>query len=71
MKTLICDCNKTMDLDPRALGATLNERLTLHSSLCRREAGSFLQALQTGDGVVVACTQEQRQFAEQALPERL
>lgn len=66
MKTLICDCNKTMDLDPRALGATLNERLTLHSSLCRREAGSFLQALQTGDGVVVACTQEQRLFGELA-----
>lgn len=66
MKTLICDCNKTMALDPRAIGAVLNEKLTLHSSLCRREAGAFLQAVKAGDGVVVACTQEKRLFGELA-----
>ncbi|MEO7941266.1 MAG: 4Fe-4S ferredoxin, partial [Burkholderiaceae bacterium] len=68
MKTLICDCNKTMELDPRAIGATLNEKLALHSSLCRREAGSFLRAMQAsdGDGLVIACTQEQRLFGELA-----
>ena len=66
MKTLICDCNKTMSLDPRAIGGVLNEKLTLHSSLCRREAGAFLQAVQAGDGVVVACTQEKRLFGELA-----
>lgn len=64
MPTLICDCNKTMPLEPRALGAVLNETLTLHSTLCRREAGAFEQALAQGDQVVVACTQESRLFGE-------
>ncbi|WPC66052.1 4Fe-4S binding protein [Rhodoferax ferrireducens] len=66
MTTLICDCNQTMPLDARSLGAALNENLTLHSTLCRREAGAFLQAVQTGEEVVVACTQEQRLFVELA-----
>jgi heterodisulfide reductase subunit A-like polyferredoxin len=34
--------------------------------LCRREAGAYLQAMQSGDEVVVACTQEQRLFTELA-----
>jgi ferredoxin len=66
MTTLICDCNQTMPLDPKSLGAALNETLTLHSSLCRREAGSFLAAVKSGEEVVVACTQEKRLFAELA-----
>ena len=28
MTTLICDCNQSMPLDPRSLGAALNEKLT-------------------------------------------
>ena len=56
MPTLICDCNKTMPLDPQALGRALDESLTLHSTLCRREAGAFQQAIRSGDEVVVACT---------------
>jgi ferredoxin len=64
MSTLICDCNKTMPLDPKGLGAVLNENLTLHSTLCRREAGAFQQALGQGEDVVVACTQEARLFGE-------
>ena len=55
-----------MPLDPISLGAALNEKLTLHSTLCRREAGSFQQALQSGEDVVVACTQEVRLFVELA-----
>jgi ferredoxin len=66
MTTLICDCNQTMPLDPRSLGAALNETLTLHSTLCRREAGAFEVALKTGEDVVVACTQERRLFTELA-----
>ncbi len=53
-----------MPLQPQALGAALNENLTLHSALCRREAGAFQKAVQSGDDVVVACTQEKRLFAE-------
>lgn len=55
-----------MPLDSRSLGAALNENLTLHSTLCRREAGSFQQAIQSGEEVVVACTQEKRLFSELA-----
>ena len=55
-----------MPLDPISLGAALNENLTLHTTLCRREAGSFQQAIQSGDDVVVACTQEKRLFTELA-----
>src|SRR6185369_17944752 len=64
MPTLICDCNKTMPLQEKTLGAALGEQLPLHSSLCRREAGAFQQAVQGGAQVVVACTQEQRLFGE-------
>lgn len=53
-----------MPLDPKGLGAVLNENLTLHSTLCRREAGAFQQALGQGEDVVVACTQEVRLFGE-------
>ena len=53
-----------MPLQPQKLGESLNENLTLHSALCRREAGAFQKAIQSGDDVVVACTQEKRLFAE-------
>jgi len=53
-----------MPLQPAALGKALREDLTLHSSLCRREAGAFQKAIRGPGEVVVACTQEQRLFAE-------
>ncbi len=55
-----------MPLQPKALGEALHEDLTLHSTLCRREAGAFQKALVSGDDVVVACTQEKRLFLELA-----
>lgn len=55
-----------MPLQPLKLGAAINENLSLHSSLCRREAGAFQKAIQSGDDVVVACTQEKRLFVELA-----
>lgn len=66
MPTLICDCNKTMPLQAKALGTALNEELPLHTSLCRREAASFQKAVQGSGEVVVACTQESRLFSELA-----
>ncbi|MBK7655476.1 MAG: 4Fe-4S binding protein [Betaproteobacteria bacterium] len=70
MPTLICDCNQTLPLAvPKTLatlGQALNETLSLHSGLCRREAGAFQQAVMSGDDVVVACTQERRLFVELA-----
>ena len=55
-----------MPLQPRTLGTALNETLILHSALCRREAGAFQKAIQTGDDVVVACTHETRLSGELA-----
>ena len=48
------------------MGQSLNETLTLHTTLCRREAGAFVKALQGNEPLVVACTQEQRLFGELA-----
>lgn len=53
-----------MPLNAQALGTALREDLTLHSTLCRREAGAFTQAIRSGEDVVVACTQEERLFAD-------
>ena len=66
MTTLICNCNQTLPLQTRSLGQALGEDLKEHSTLCRREAGAFQRAAQGQDTVVVACTQEQRLFAELA-----
>lgn len=52
-----------MPLDSLALSAALDEDLTLHTALCRRQAASFQKAIKTSDDVTVACTQEQRLFA--------
>jgi ferredoxin len=67
-KTLkICDCNRTMALDAKALGAALKlgQPVQIHHELCRREADSFSAALQD-DSCVVACTQEAPLFNELA-----
>ncbi|WP_349740895.1 4Fe-4S dicluster domain-containing protein [Roseateles cavernae] len=69
MTTLICDCNKTMPLDSRqliqALGTEAGAGLeTLHTTLCRREAGAFQRAAKSGEDLLVACTQESRLFLD-------
>jgi ferredoxin len=64
MTTLICNCNQTMPLNPKALGEALDEDLTLHTTLCRRDAPAFQRACRSSDELVVACTQESRLFAE-------
>ena len=56
-----------MPLQTQKLGQALGESLTLHSTLCRREAGAFQNAIQSGQEVVVACTQEKKLFSELAL----
>ncbi|HEX5738612.1 MAG TPA: 4Fe-4S binding protein, partial [Hydrogenophaga sp.] len=64
MTTLICNCNQTMPLDPKALGEALDEDLTLHTTLCRRDAPAFQRACRSSEDLVVACTQESRLFTE-------
>ena len=64
MTTLICNCNHTMPLDGEAIGRALDETLPVHTTLCRREAPAFQRATRSQDDLIVACTQEQRLFAE-------
>jgi ferredoxin len=64
-KTLkICDCNKTMTLDARALEKALHlaQPLRIHHELCRGEVDSYSAALQE-ENCVVACTQEAPLFS--------
>ena len=49
----------------RALGPERSDGLqTVHTLLCRREAGAFQRAAKSGDDLVVACTQERALFLE-------
>jgi ferredoxin len=69
MKTLICNCNRTMPLDESALHRALSQAgveadLSSHTVLCRREAGAFQRAAKSGEELLVACTQESRLFLE-------
>ncbi len=49
----------------RTLGPEAGRGLeTVHSLLCRREAGAFQRAATSGDELLVACTQESRLFLE-------
>ena len=49
----------------KALGPDAGKGLeTVHSTLCRREAGAFQRAAKSGEDLLVACTQESRLFLE-------
>src|SRR5215470_8504573 len=63
----ICNCNRTMALDAKALAQALKlgTPIQMHTELCRKEVGSFQQALKD-EACVVACTQEAPLFAELA-----
>ncbi|HTO50668.1 MAG TPA: 4Fe-4S dicluster domain-containing protein [Burkholderiales bacterium] len=66
-KTLkVCNCNRTMALNAKALAAALQSGvpLTIHTELCRREVGEFGAAIAGGGECIVACTQEAPLFAE-------
>ena len=76
MKTLLCDCNRTLPLDRQALlralgqtpGASTDGLADAHSLLCRREAPAFQRAaISTGaqaEPLLIGCTQESRLFLE-------
>ncbi|TMH89783.1 MAG: 4Fe-4S dicluster domain-containing protein [Betaproteobacteria bacterium] len=67
-KTLkLCSCNKTIALDAAALGSALKlgSPITVHTELCRKEAGQ-LQAALGDETLLVGCTQEAPLFGELA-----
>ena len=64
-RVLICDCGKTMPLDGTALAAALGtEEPFVHTQLCRQQIDNYKAALNGGEPVLVACTQEAPLFSE-------
>ena len=63
---LICNCNRTMPLDGKALARALKSGtpVTVHTELCRRHVSAFEAAVKNGNDLVVACTQEAPLFSE-------
>ena len=63
---LVCNCNRTMPLDGKALARALklDAPLAVNSELCRRHVAAFEAAVKNGDDLVVACTQEAPLFTE-------
>jgi ferredoxin len=65
-KLLLCNCNRTLQLDGKAVAGALglNANPHIHSELCRRHAAAFEGAVKGGEDVLVACTQEAPLFRE-------
>ena len=67
-RLLVCNCEKTMQIDAAALSKSLgrDDELTVHTQLCRHQIDRFEKALKDGEPVLVACTQEAPLFSEVA-----
>ena len=63
---MICTCEKTMQLDARAIGRACSARITQANQLCGLEIDRFKAALADGVPITVACTQEAPLFREVA-----
>ncbi|MEC9368270.1 MAG: 4Fe-4S dicluster domain-containing protein, partial [Pseudomonadota bacterium] len=66
---LVCDCERTMEIDGARLKGCLGEGdgdVTVHSHLCRAQLPSFGAALDGEKPLMVACTQEAPLFRELA-----
>lgn len=62
---LICNCEKTMDLDAGALGKALGtDAPFIHNNLCRSQLDQYDKSLSGDSPLVVACTQEMPLFTE-------
>ena len=63
---LICNCNRTMPLDGKALARALKLDAVsgVNTELCRRHLAAFEAAVKGGEDLVVACTQEAPLFTE-------
>ena len=67
-RLLVCNCQRTMEIDGGALGRSLGSAapLTVHTELCRSQIGVFQDALTSRVALHVACTQEAPLFREVA-----
>ena len=65
---LLCDCEGTMDLDAKSLEKFFGGgKAPINTHLCRVQIANFTQALDGGEPVIVACTQEAPLFDETAI----
>ena len=64
-KLLVCNCQRTMDIDGARLAKMLglDEPIAVHRELCRAEAPRFEAAIAAGP-VHIACTQEAPLFRD-------
>ncbi len=59
-KTLLCDCNRTMQVDGKKIAQALDmgDMPRIQNELCRRHLAAFEGVVKSGDDLLVACTQE-------------
>ena len=65
-RLLVCSCEKTMPLDPLAIGRGCAAHMTQANQLCGLDLAQFKAALAGGEAITVACTQEAPLFKEVA-----
>jgi ferredoxin len=67
-RLLVCNCEQTMALDGGKLSDALglSSPLPVNTQLCRHQIDNYRAALQSGEPVLVACTQEAPLFSEVA-----
>ena len=66
-RCLVCNCEKTMPLDEKKLSKALGTDIgQINISLCRAQLSNFEKAAQSGQNLIVACTQEAPLFHEVA-----
>jgi ferredoxin len=65
-RLMVCDCEKTMELDGKKLQACLGGEgeLSVYSNLCRTQIEAFSNACDDDAPMIVACTQEAPLFRE-------
>ena len=64
-RILVCNCEKTMELDGAALGDALGVGdLKVHTNLCRRDLSAFEREAAGEGELIIACTQEAPLFGE-------
>src|SRR4051812_34405116 len=63
---MICTCEKTMQLDARAIRRACSGRITQANQLCGLEIDRFKAALADGVPITVACIQKAPLFREVA-----
>src|SRR5690349_11025082 len=63
-RVLICSCEKSMSLDPQAVGRACAAHVTHANQLCGAELDFVKTALAGSERITITCTQEAPLFSE-------